>query len=602
MIRRTFAITVFVVLAMACAVAPALAYGPSASSTADPGARLVGGASHGVIMWSAPGTGATSVLQASRFSLDGAAHGPFTIASDISGLDGWQATGEGLLVTVVWKAGSSVFVKQVELAGGATVFGPVTLSADGTVVPAGIAADGSGGAYVWLASALTPGVPNVLNHVSATGQLRVTTGPGAAVADGTIAALDVDATGHAFVLLGAPGRKGLAVQRYAADLTHWGSAISVYSPFEQPSAATQAPVGITASTDATVAWREGPKVRLQRYSSTGLLWMYTTQVAMTGAVQLTNDELGGVYLVGASGRGLTARHILATGLEAGAPGSRSPDLGLSQPRVDGVTVNRAGDLFVACSDTAAPGSRVELMTAVGAWSDIGPVTQVPDIYSGAGPDGSGGAYVLGSGGGAGSGAVLWRIADSAPTVTFRPPSQSVQYGKSITVAGYSTLAGGLPASASPILIGKVRAGAFTQETTTTAGGSGFYQATLKPSVNAIWTARAGGIQGGGVEIRVMPRVTLALSHLTAGTRLTETFSGSVAPRHAGSRVVIQKAVGSRWRTVASGRLSGSSRYKVTWALPYRTATYKLRTAILAHADHAEGASQTATLRVVIRKG
>jgi hypothetical protein len=602
MIRRTVAITVFVALAMACAVAPALAYGPHLPYTADPGARLVGGASDGAIMWSAPGPGATSTLQASRFSLDGAAHGPFTVAADISGLDGWHATGEGLRVTVVWKAGSSVFVKQVELAGGTTIFGPVTLSADGTVVPAGVAADGSGGAYVWLASALTPDVPNILNHVSATGQRQVTTGPGAAIANGTIVGLDVDSTGHAFLMLGSPGRKGLAVQRYATDLTHWGSPVSVYGPFEQPSAATQEPIGISASSTATVAWREGSKVRLQRFSASGLLWMYTTQLAMTGAVRLMDDGLGGVYVVGPSAHGLIARHVLASGLESGAPGSRSPDLGLGQPRVDGVTVNRAGDLFVACSDAGAPASRVELMTALGAWSDVGPTTQVPGIYSGAAPDGSGGAFVLGSGGGAGPGAVLWRIADSAPTLTFRPRSQSVQYGKSVIVAGYSTLAGGLPASSSQVLIGGVKAGAFTQETTATADGTGYYQAALRPTANATWTARAGGVQAGAVEIKVMPRVTLALSHLKAGTRLTETFSGSISPRHAGSRVLVQKAVGSGWRTVASGRLNSSSRYRVTWVLPYKTATYKLRVAILAHADHAEGVSQTATLRVVIRKG
>lgn len=100
----------------------------------------------------------------------------------------------------------------------------------------------------------------------------------------------------------------------------------------------------------------------------------------------------------------------------------------------------------------------------------------------------------------------------------------------------------------------------------------------------------------------MPRVTLALSHLKAGTRLRETFSGSVTPNHRGQRVLIQKAVGAGWRTVASGRLSSRSRYQVTWALPYKTATYKLRAVVPAHSDHAEGASPNATLRVVIRKG
>lgn len=485
MIRRTLAIALFVLVALACVAAPALAYGPYLSYTTGSGARLVGGASEGAIMWSgsAPGAGATSVLQASRFSIDGVAHGPYTVVSDISGLDGWHATGAGLLVTVVWKAGSSIFVKQVELAGGATVFGPVTLSTDGTVVPAGIAADGSGGAFVWCTGPAAPGSgTSIIYHMSSSGALSGDAG--LPVQKGTIAALDVDSKGQAFALLGPPGRNGLAVQRYAADLTRWASPISVYSPFEQPSAATQEPIGITASSAATVAWREGSKVRLQRYSSSGLLWMFQAVIGMTGTVHLTDDYLGGVYLIAPYGHGLTSRHILASGLEAGAPGSRSPDLGLSAPRVDAVTVNRTGDLFVACSDAAAATSRVELMTALGGWSDVGPGTLTPGQYSGAGQDGSGGAFVLGAGGGAGSDGVLWRIADAVQAVTFRPRSQLVQYGKSVTVAGYSTLAGGLPAASSPVLIGKVKGGVFTQATTATAGPTGYYQATLKPTLNS----------------------------------------------------------------------------------------------------------------------
>ena len=67
-------------------------------------------------------------------------------------------------------------------------------------------------------------------------------------------------------------------------------------------------------------------------------------------------------------------------------------------------------------------------------------------------------------------------------------------------------------------------------------------------------------------------------------------------------MLIQKAVGSGWRTVASGRLDSRSRYRVVWAVPFKTASYKLRVILPAHADHAEGDSPTASLKVVIRKG
>jgi hypothetical protein len=473
-----------------------------------------------------------------------------------------------------------------------------TLSTDGLVVPAGVAADGSGGAFTWLASALTPGVPNILNHVSTTGVCQVTPGPGISIANGTIAALDVDPTGHAFTLLGPPGRNGLAVQRYAGDLTHWSSPISVYSPFEQPSAATQVPIGIIASSDATVAWQEGSKVKLQRYSLSGLRWMHTTAVAMTPPVRLAGDGLTGVYLVGPYGQGLTTRHILASGLETGAPGSHSPDLGLSQQRVDAVTVNRSGDLFVASSDAAA--SHVELMTALGAWGDVGPVTQVPSAYRSAGQDGSGGGAVLGAGGGAGGGAVLWRIANggSAAEVTFRPRARLIKYGASVRVAGYVTQADSLPAGEVGVTV--TRNGAASATLTTQADG--FYDTLIAPKTNATWSATAAGASAGEIVIGVMPKLTLALSHATSSTRLTEILSGTVKPNHAGATVRIQKAVGSGWRTVASGRIDSRSRYRVTWSLPKKTASYKLRAMLPAHADHAEGASPTANLRVVIRKG
>jgi hypothetical protein len=54
--------------------------------------------------------------------------------------------------------------------------------------------------------------------------------------------------------------------------------------------------------------------------------------------------------------------------------------------------------------------------------------------------------------------------------------------------------------------------------------------------------------------------------------------------------------------VASGKLDSRSRFHITWYLPYKTATYKLRAIIPAHSDHAQGTSSTGTLKVAIRKG
>ncbi len=136
----------------------------------------------------------------------------------------------------------------------------------------------------------------------------------------------------------------------------------------------------------------------------------------------------------------------------------------------------------------------------------------------------------------------------------------------------------------------------------TASARGVRLPGLK-TVNGIATATSTGAWFKDSEGNILCRVTLALSHLKPqGTRLREIFSGAVAPAHAGATVRIQKAAGTGWRTVASGKLDGSSRYRVIWSVPFRTASYKLRATLPTHADHAEGDSQTASFKVVIRKG
>ena len=157
-------------------------------------------------------------------------------------------------------------------------------------------------------------------------------------------------------------------------------------------------------------------------------------------------------------------------------------------------------------------------------------------------------------------------------------------------------------SSTTVKVGRAAGSTFVPVATATPAATGLYQTSVRPTANADWTATGGGAQAVTTRVEVMPKVTLALSHLVAGTRLSETFSGAVAPAHAGKKVLVQKAVGSSWVNVASGRLDSRSRYRITWHLPYKTASYKLRTVIPTHPDHAQGTSTTATLRVVIKKG
>lgn len=239
---------------------------------------------------------------------------------------------------------------------------------------------------------------------------------------------------------------------------------------------------------------------------------------------------------------------------------------------------------------------MSLLAYTGSWTDIGPAS-APESYSGVAPDGAGGAWAMGNGGNA----RLWRISSVADQLTFRPRAKLVQYGKSVRVSGYMRSAGGAPVGAGIVSIGTVSGDQFSVKTTAQTGADGFYSKTVKPTANATWSAEA-TTEAERVSIQVAPRVTMTLSHLKASTGLSEILSGSVSPNHKGKKVLVQKAVGKSWKTVASGRLDSRSGYRVTWYLPYKTATYKLRVVLPAHADHAQGTSPTGTLQVKITRG
>ncbi len=612
MVRRLFVIGLFVVVALAGGASPALALDLLWAQDVDQAARLTTGTSGPISAWQVAGAGVASVEAVQYPREGGPATGPRTIVPSVTGLDGWYVAGDGAhTVTVVWKAGGAVYAKRVELAAGTTIYGPATVCTDAAVADArgpgstaaltGAAGDGAGGVWVWCTLSPTAGTGDtVLNHVSATGAVAAAD-PGIAVEQGTVKSLDVDALGHAVVLLGSPGRNGLAVQRYDTDgAADWSAPATPYNPLLPPPApVTQEPIAVTAGANAAIAWREAGKVKVQRFSLSGArLWLTPAAVAMTGDVKVADDGQGGCYLAGPAGTGIVVRHLTAGGQQATGSLSALPGLALPEPQVDAVAADRAGDLFVAYSDVHSAGlPGAARMTCLGRW-DAASLPTVAEFFTAAAPDGAGGSYVLGAGGAA----KLYHFADAAAAVTLRPRSTLVTYGKSVVVSGYYQLGASRPSQGATVEVRRVVGGGTAAGASDTTDGQGFYEVRLKPTKNATWTALADGAAAEQRRILVAPRVKLALSHLKpAGKRLVEVFRGSVAPKHPGTRVLIQRAVGSRWRTVASGRLDKRSRYRITWRLPYRTATYKVRAVVPRHADHAEGASQTGKLRVVVSK-
>jgi phage protein U len=111
---------------------------------------------------------------------------------------------------------------------------------------------------------------------------------------------------------------------------------------------------------------------------------------------------------------------------------------------------------------------------------------------------------------------------------------------------------------------------FSPVQTTHTNAVGFYEFPRADGVvttNRNWFVLGpNGTHSRTVHELVAAQVTLAASSATGDTNHKLTFSGSVAPNHAGERVVLQSQVGLKgddWRDVASGRIGPGSNYSIS---------------------------------------
>ena len=110
---------------------------------------------------------------------------------------------------------------------------------------------------------------------------------------------------------------------------------------------------------------------------------------------------------------------------------------------------------------------------------------------------------------------------------------------------------------------------FTLIGATTTDSFGFYKFTREEGVvmsNRSWFVRGPGFtHSRTVHEHVAAQVSINASSTTADTSTPVTFTGLVAPSHAGQRVFLQQQVGNSddWRTIDSGVLDGTSSYSIT---------------------------------------
>lgn len=129
--------------------------------------------------------------------------------------------------------------------------------------------------------------------------------------------------------------------------------------------------------------------------------------------------------------------------------------------------------------------------------------------------------------------------------------------------------------------------------------------SVKPSRNTRYFIQFGGYDEPPVLIKpnwtarivnVAPKVTRSVSRSTLASGTSLTISGSVAPKHAGQVVNIQKLTDGVWRAIAKATLSSTSTYSRALTLSGRSGTsVRLRVALPAHSDHVLGYSPSVTI-------
>jgi hypothetical protein len=109
----------------------------------------------------------------------------------------------------------------------------------------------------------------------------------------------------------------------------------------------------------------------------------------------------------------------------------------------------------------------------------------------------------------------------------------------------------------------------------TADNSGAYSLTLTPDRASTYRTISGSVTSVPVVLFLHAKVTLKASTKKVAVGKKVVLSGVAEPVDSGARTLIQRKVGSSWKTIATAAVSSSGAFKYTWT-PKAKGTYVLR--------------------------
>lgn len=201
------------------------------------------------------------------------------------------------------------------------------------------------------------------------------------------------------------------------------------------------------------------------------------------------------------------------------------------------------------------------------------------------------------------------VGASVPTSITLHPSQltltapaAVPYRKPTVLRGGVTQQGKGVAGLT-VTVQERRAGqtAWTRVATAKTGRTGAWSATVRPTANSSVRASIAGREGllaNSSPIRAVAVayvLTAKASRTTANPRQQVKISGSAQPARAKTKVTLQRLVGKRWVTVATGKTATNGSYAFSRA--FARGTWTLRVHVAGGPANAAGVSGTVKLRV-----